>query len=81
MRAGEKTLAILLSEDGRKVLELAALSLTESPFLWVYVEESDDLGLWARISREDGDHLVLIRWEYVLTIDIPAGEPKTLGLR
>ena len=81
MRVSERTLAILLSEDGRKVLELAALNLAESPFLWVYVEESDDLGLWARVEREDGDHLVLIRWEYVLAVDIPAGEPKTLGLR
>jgi len=81
VRVSERTLAILLSEDGRKVLELAALNLAESPFLWVYVEESDDLGLWARVEREDGDHLVLIRWEYVLAVDIPAGEPKTLGLR
>lgn len=81
MRISEKTLAVLLSEDGRKILELSALKLAESPFLWVYVEESDDLGLWARIEREDGDHLVLIRWEYVLSIDIPAGEPKAIGLR
>jgi len=72
---------VLLSEDGRKVLDLAALKLAESAFLWVYVEESDDLGLWARVNREDGDHLVLIRWEYVLAIDIPVGEPKSLGLR
>ena len=81
MRISEKTLAVLLSEDGRKILELAALKLAESQFLWVYVEESDDLGLWARVEREDGDHLVLIRWEYILAIDIPAGEPKAIGLR
>jgi hypothetical protein len=81
MKVGEKTVAVLLSEDGRNVLESAAVGLAESPFLWVYVEEGDDLGLWARIKREDGDHLFLILWEYVLAIDIPAGEPKTLGLR
>jgi hypothetical protein len=81
VRVGERTLAVLLNEDGRKVLDLAALKLAESSFLWVYVEESDDLGLWARVNREDGDHLVLIRWEYVLAIDIPVGEPKSLGLR
>jgi hypothetical protein len=45
VKVNEKTLALLLSEDGRKVLELAALNLASSPFLWVYVEESDDLGL------------------------------------
>ena len=81
MRVGERTLALLLSEDGRKVLELAALNLAESSFLLVYVEESDDLGLWARVSREDGDHLILVRWEYVLAIDVPVGEPKSMGLR
>jgi len=81
VRVGERTLALLLSEDGRKVLELAALNLAESSFLLVYVEESDDLGLWARVSREDGDHLILVRWEYVLAIDVPVGEPKSMGLR
>jgi len=81
VKVNEKTLALLVSEEGRKVLELAALNLADSPFLWVYVEESDDLGLWARIGREDGDHLVLILWEYILAIDIPAGKPKAIGLR
>jgi hypothetical protein len=81
VRVGERTLAVLLNEDGRRVLELAALNLAESSFLWVYVEESDDLGLWARVNREDGDHLILVRWEYVLALDIPVGEPKSMGLR
>jgi hypothetical protein len=35
----------------------------------------------ARVNREDGDHLILVRWEYVLALDIPVGEPKSMGLR
>jgi hypothetical protein len=77
----ERTLGVLVSEEGRQVLQLAALELTESQFVWVYVDDSDDGGLWARVPREDGDHLVLIRWEYVLSIDIPAGQTKILESR
>lgn len=62
-------------------MELAAVNLAESPALWVYVQDTDDIGLWVRIAREDGDHLVLIRWEYVLSVDFPAGESKTVGLK
>jgi hypothetical protein len=77
----ERTLGVLVSEEGREVLQLAALNLEESQFLWVYVDDSDDGGLWARVPREDGDHLVLIRWEYVLSIDIPVGQSKILESR
>lgn len=36
--------------------------------------------MWVRIQREDEEQLPLIRWEYVLSIDFPAGQTKTLGL-
>jgi hypothetical protein len=77
----ERTLGVLVSEEGRQVLQLAALNLAESQFIWAYVDDSDDGGLWARVAREDGDHQVLIRWEYVLSIDVPVGPPKTLEMR
>jgi hypothetical protein len=81
MKIGERDVSVLLSPEGREVLEQAALNLAEASFLSVRIEDSDDIGIWARISREDGDHLILIRWEYVLSIDFPAGQPKALGLR
>jgi hypothetical protein len=81
MRIGERDASVLLSEDGRQILEQAALNLAHSAFLTVRVEDSDDIGLWVRVTREDGDHLILIRWEYVLSIDFPVGQPKSLGLR
>jgi hypothetical protein len=83
VKINEREVSLLVGEDGCKILELAGVKVAESPFLWayVYVEESDDLGLWARLSREGGSHLLLMRWEYVLAIDVPAGQPKTLGLR
>ena len=81
MKISERDASILLNQDGREVLQHAALNLAESPFLTVKVEDSDDIGIWIRVGREDGDHLLLVRWEYVLSMDFPVGQPKTLGLR
>lgn len=81
MKIGERDASVLLSDEGREVLNQAALNLEESPFLSVRMEDSDDIGIWIRVNREDGDHLVLIRWEYVLSMDFAVGQPKILGLR
>jgi hypothetical protein len=81
VKISEREVSVLLSEEGRQVFQLAALNLTDSPFVWVKVEDSDDIGIWIRVGREDGDHLVLIRWEYISSMDFIVGQPKTLGLR
>jgi hypothetical protein len=81
MKISERDAAVLLTEDGREVLKRAALNVADSIFLAVRVEDTDDIGIWIRVSREDGDHLLLVRWEYVLSMDFPIGQPKTLGLR
>ena len=47
----------------------------------VYLQDTDETGLWVRVRREDGEHFVLVLWEFMLSLDIPAGETKTLGLR
>jgi len=57
------------------------LGLEDAQFIWVYVDDSDDLGFWLRVQRDDGDHLVLIRWEYILSIDVPASQAKILDAR
>ena len=81
MKIAERDAAILLTPEGRDVLGHAAVNVAESLFLAVRVEDSDDVGIWIRVSREDGDHLLLVRWEYVLSMDFAVGQPKTLGLR
>lgn len=81
MKINERDAAGLLTDDGREVLKHAAINVDESMFMAVRVEDSDDVGIWIRVNREDGDHLLLIRWEYVLSMDFPVGQPKTLGLR
>jgi len=46
-----------------------------------FVDETDDVGIWVRILREDAEHIFLVRWEYVLAVDVPAGGKRTLGLK
>ncbi len=81
MRVTERDAAVLLSEEGRNVLQLVSVNIGDSPFLAVKVEDGDDIGIWVRIAREDGDHLLLVRWEYVLSMDLEAGPTKALGMR
>lgn len=76
MRLNEREVTLILSPEGREVMQLSALNLPEAAGAWVKIEDSNDIGLWIRAPREDGDHLILIRWEYVLSVDFPAGETK-----
>jgi hypothetical protein len=81
LRIAQGNVAILLSDEGHEVLQLAVPELSESRVISFYVQDTDDLGIWVRIRREDGNHVLLIRWEYVLTVDFPVGQTKTMGLR
>jgi hypothetical protein len=77
----QRRVAIFLDEIGRSVLSLADIQLAETASLLVYVQDTDDIGIRVRIEREDGEHVVLIRWDYILSVDFPAGETKTVGLK
>ena len=79
MKIGERDITVLIDDTGREVLK--SLNLDDSPMQWLYVQDTDDMGIWVRIQREDGNHLVLIRWDFVLGLDFPAGETKTIGIQ
>jgi len=81
MTVAQPTVALILSQEGREALTLAAVNLPESAAMLVHIQDTDDLGLWVRTPREDGKHLLLVRWDYVLTIDFPVGETKTIGIK
>jgi hypothetical protein len=78
--SGQK-LAVILTEEGKEVLALASVSVAASSSVAVSVEESEELGLWIRIPREDQVHFFLLRWEYILGIDMPSGTGKLIGIR
>ncbi len=81
MKLAGQTIAVILTEDGKRVLELARIDLPEADLITVSVEESEDLGLWIRVPRADQTHFFLLRWEYVLGIDLPSGMGMVIGLR
>ncbi|MGH9424742.1 MAG: hypothetical protein ACRD2L_00310 [Terriglobia bacterium] len=81
MNVAHRDVAIVLSEEGRGVIQLAAAAERDLPINVFYVQETDDVGLWIRVRREDGEHLVLIRWEFILSMDVPARETKAIGLK
>ncbi len=79
MKIGERDIAVLIADTGREVLK--SLNLDNSAMQWLYVQDTDDMGIWARVQRADGNHLVLIRWDFVLGLDFPAGETKIIGIQ
>ena len=81
MRVGQTNVAILLSEEGLSALRIALPDLPDSPLVFPFVQETDELGLWIRVGREDGDHMLLVRWEFVLTMDFQVGEVRTVGMK
>jgi len=77
--AGQRV-SILLDSDGRAVLELSGVHFADSPALLADVDETDDLGIWIKVERDDGGHLVLVRWDYVLSVDFLEAE-QPIGLK
>ncbi len=81
MKLEKQEATILVTEDGKQVLMLAVVSLqSDGNALLVRIEESEDLGLWLRLDRQDGSHFFLLRWEYILAVDLADTVTRTIGL-
>ena len=48
--------------------------------LRIEIIEAEDLGIWIRAFREGEEHHFLLRWEYILGIDVQAPRDRRLGL-
>jgi hypothetical protein len=81
LKIAQEEVAILLSDEGHSVLQLAVPELPEGHVILLQVYETDELGAWIRLKRNDGDHVVLVRWEYILTIDLRVKDTQPIGLR
>ena len=71
MKLAGKKASVILTEDGRQVVQLAKIGLPETSLLLVVVHETEDLGIWIRVERGKEEHCFLLRWEYVLGVDVP----------
>jgi hypothetical protein len=78
--AGE-TAVIVLSDGGRHALFAAGLAVPEGNAAMFTIEESEDLGIWVRVEREDGVHLVLLLWEFINLVEIHSRDARGAGLR
>lgn len=81
MKLAEKQVAVVLSQEGQAALQIAGLDVADVLVADFLVEETDEMGMWVRVGREDGDHTVLVRWEFVLLLDLRPEEARRIGLR
>jgi len=70
----KQNVAVFLNTEGRKAVELAAgISKRDSSMVYFYVLEANGTGLWVSTRKEDGEHVLLIRWDCILAVDVPVG--------
>ena len=79
MRVGQRIVGLYLNETAKREHIGEFAGVEDSPY--VYALDADSEGLWIKTNRVDGDHHVLIRWEYVALVDITIGGTKTVGLK
>ncbi len=71
---------LIVTDQGRQVLELASIRTPETSALLANVVESEDLGVWIRVARDDGEHDFSLRWDYISGVDVPAKTTRPFGL-
>ena len=76
----DQSVVVHLSDEGRRVLRQVGVGLPDTPGILFDIQETSDHGLWVRFDYADGRHMLLIRWDYVLAIDVNIGEMKTVAL-
>jgi hypothetical protein len=80
MKLAGRDVQVVLSEDGQSALRLAGLELPEATLTGFSVEETDEMGIWVRVTRDDEIHSLLIRWEFVLSLDLLREKRPGIGL-
>ena len=68
-----------LSDEGRRVLQQVGVPMPEAPAVWFDVEEIQEQGIWVRYEFDDGQHLLLVLWKYVVALDVPRTVPVSEG--
>jgi hypothetical protein len=81
MKLVEQRARLYLSEDGQRFLQ----STSDVPLiepLPVEVVETEEIGIWIRMWWGRAPECVLlIRWEFVLGVELESEKTKTVGLR
>jgi len=68
-----------LSDEGRRVLQQVGVPMPEAAAVWFEVEEVQEQGIWVRFEFDDGQHLLLVLWKYVVALDVPKAVRQSAG--
>jgi hypothetical protein len=69
----EQSVVLHLSDEGRRVLRQVGVVMPETPGVEFEVQEATDYGVWVRLDYSDGRHILLIRWDYIVAMDVNTG--------
>ena len=80
MKLAGQQVILFLSEDGEAFFHKVANVHSLSPVI-AEVTETDDLGIWVRARQEAPEWVLLLRWEFILGIEVREGKSKVVGLK
>ena len=72
-------ISLQLDDTGKKILRDADVQPEEALSAWVVDE--DERGLWMRIERDETLYWLLMRWFWILSVEIPAPPMGQSGIR
>jgi hypothetical protein len=82
MRLAGRTVTFFLGEDGKEFFHRITGEEHSPDLVTADVEETDDVGIWIRMQRRKSPaSLVLLRWEFILGIELPVDTGKVVGLK
>ena len=80
MRLAGRRATFVLSEEGREFY-FQFDGVPKLDPVTVDVEETDDVGVWIRVWWKPDRHVLLLRWEFILGIELPVDTGNVVGLR
>ncbi len=80
MKLTGRNTAFFLTEEGQAFFQMVT---REGPWVSVSadVEETDDVGIWLRMERSGSPRFLLLRWEFILGIEVQDEKVRAFGLR
>jgi len=77
-----------LTEDGKSLIKqivgdsaYEAVTANVGETVSSEVEETDDMGVWLRLYRKPDSRFFLLRWDFILGVELSAEPGKIVGLR
>jgi hypothetical protein len=88
MKLAGKSAIFHLSEDGKSVMRLVigeeafkSVTANAGEAVTTDIEETDDLGVWLRLYRSPNSKYFLLRWEFIVGIELSANVGNVVGLK